>query len=84
MVNPADVVGRDIHHLNGPPADDCPGFPAAPTRAAGALFSCENQTRTNPVPKNHKPKGGRPAANFEPRYAKKTSFHDRHRQGRRP
>ncbi|VXB43126.1 ATP-dependent RNA helicase RhlE [Microbacterium sp. 8M] len=46
------------------------------------LFSCENQTRTNPVPKNHKPKGGRPAANFEPRYAKKTSFHDRHRQGR--
>ncbi|GAB6856277.1 DEAD/DEAH box helicase [Microbacterium xylanilyticum] len=34
------------------------------------------------MPKNHKPKGGRPAANFEPRYAKKTSFHDRHRQGR--
>ncbi|MBS1908180.1 MAG: DEAD/DEAH box helicase [Actinobacteria bacterium] len=34
------------------------------------------------MPKNHKPKGGRPSANFEPRYAKKTSFHDRHRQGR--
>nr|MBS1899422.1 DEAD/DEAH box helicase [Actinomycetota bacterium] len=34
------------------------------------------------MPKNHKPKGGRPAANFEPRYAKKTSFHDRHNQGR--
>lgn len=32
------------------------------------------------MPKNHKPKGGRPSANFEPRYAKKTSFHDRHRQ----
>ncbi|MGN8026682.1 DEAD/DEAH box helicase [Microbacterium sp. 22242] len=34
------------------------------------------------MPKNHKPKGGRPSANFEPRYAKKTSFHDRHNQGR--
>ncbi|MFT4259393.1 DEAD/DEAH box helicase [Microbacterium sp.] len=32
------------------------------------------------MPKNKKPRGGRPAANFEPRYgAKKTSFHDRHR-----
>ncbi len=31
------------------------------------------------MPKNHKPKGGRPARNFEPRFgAKKTSFHDRH------
>jgi len=30
------------------------------------------------MPKNGKPKGGRPARNFEPRYAKKTSFHDRH------
>ncbi len=31
------------------------------------------------MPKNGKPKGGRPAKNFEPRYgAKKTSFHDRH------
>ncbi|WP_309066686.1 DEAD/DEAH box helicase [Microbacterium sp.] len=30
------------------------------------------------MPKNSKPKGGRPARNFEPRYgAKKTSFHDR-------
>ncbi|MGB4136578.1 MAG: ATP-dependent helicase, partial [Microbacterium sp.] len=34
------------------------------------------------MPKNHKPKGGRPARNFEPRYAKKTSFHDRHAGGR--
>ena len=34
------------------------------------------------MPKNHKPKGGRPSRNFEPRYAKKTSFHDRHAQGR--
>ncbi|WP_164234221.1 DEAD/DEAH box helicase [Microbacterium hydrocarbonoxydans] len=32
------------------------------------------------MPKNKKPRGGRPSANFEPRYgAKKTSFHDRHR-----
>ncbi|WP_194421394.1 DEAD/DEAH box helicase [Microbacterium abyssi] len=30
------------------------------------------------MPKNGKPKGGRPSRNFEPRYAKKTSFHDRH------
>jgi superfamily II DNA/RNA helicase len=31
------------------------------------------------MPKNKKPRGGRPSANFEPRYgAKKTSFHDRH------
>ncbi|MGW8482285.1 DEAD/DEAH box helicase [Microbacterium sp. NPDC055903] len=36
------------------------------------------------MPKNHKPKGGRPSANFEPRYAKKTSFHDRHNNGGRP
>jgi superfamily II DNA/RNA helicase len=40
------------------------------------------------MPKNKKPRGGRPAANFEPRYgAKKTSFHDRHagaRDGARP
>jgi len=40
------------------------------------------------MPKNKKPRGGRPAANFEPRYgAKKTSFHDRHagaREGARP
>ncbi len=35
------------------------------------------------MPKNGKPKGGRPARNFEPRYgAKKTSFHDRHAGGR--
>ncbi|MFJ4223924.1 DEAD/DEAH box helicase [Microbacterium sp. NPDC089695] len=35
------------------------------------------------MPKNKKPRGGRPAANFEPRYgAKKTSFHDRHTGGR--
>ncbi|MDQ0726968.1 DEAD/DEAH box helicase [Microbacterium sp. W4I20] len=35
------------------------------------------------MPKNKKPRGGRPAANFEPRYgAKKTSFHDRHTTGR--
>ncbi|WP_353115941.1 DEAD/DEAH box helicase [Microbacterium sp.] len=34
------------------------------------------------MPKNHKPKGGRPSRNFEPRYAKKTSFHDRHAGGR--
>ncbi|MFC4138755.1 MULTISPECIES: DEAD/DEAH box helicase [unclassified Microbacterium] len=34
------------------------------------------------MPKNHKPKGGRPSANFEPRYAKKTSFRDRHAGGR--
>ncbi|GAB3598285.1 DEAD/DEAH box helicase [Microbacterium tumbae] len=45
------------------------------------------------MPKNHKPKGGRPSRNFEPRYAKKrrperaqraegTSFHDRHNEGR--
>ena len=34
------------------------------------------------MPKNGKPKGGRPARNFEPRYAKKTSFHDRHNDGR--
>ncbi|MFB4349405.1 DEAD/DEAH box helicase [Microbacterium sp. CR_7] len=35
------------------------------------------------MPKNKKPRGGRPAANFEPRYgAKKTSFHDRHAGGR--
>ncbi|SJN46337.1 DEAD-box ATP-dependent RNA helicase CshA [Microbacterium esteraromaticum] len=34
------------------------------------------------MPKNGKPKGGRPARNFEPRYAKKTSFHDRHPGGR--
>ncbi|WP_243229080.1 DEAD/DEAH box helicase [Microbacterium sp. CIAB417] len=34
------------------------------------------------MPKNHKPKGGRPARNFEPRYAKKTPFHDRHGEGR--
>ncbi|MFB8189311.1 DEAD/DEAH box helicase [Microbacterium sp. NPDC055988] len=34
------------------------------------------------MPKNKKPRGGRPAANFEPRYgAKKTSFHDRHNGG---
>ena len=34
------------------------------------------------MPKNKKPRGGRPAANFEPRYgAKKTSFHDRHNNG---
>ena len=34
------------------------------------------------MPKNGKPKGGRPARNFEPRYgAKKTSFHDRHAGG---
>ncbi|WP_226533791.1 DEAD/DEAH box helicase [Microbacterium paraoxydans] len=34
------------------------------------------------MPKNKKPKGGRPSANFEPRYgAKKTSFHDRHHGG---
>ncbi|MBS0022945.1 DEAD/DEAH box helicase [Microbacterium paraoxydans] len=32
------------------------------------------------MPKNKKPRGGRAAANFEPRYgAKKTSFHERHR-----
>lgn len=42
------------------------------------------------MPKNKKPRGGRPAANFEPRYgAKKASFHDRHaggatRDGARP
>ncbi|WP_067196675.1 DEAD/DEAH box helicase [Microbacterium sp. XT11] len=38
------------------------------------------------MPKNKKPRGGRPAANFEPRYgAKKTSFHDRHHgAGARP
>ncbi|WP_406247127.1 DEAD/DEAH box helicase [Microbacterium sp. M] len=36
------------------------------------------------MPKNHKPKGGRPAANFEPRYAKKTPFRDRHNDGRPP
>ncbi|WP_407358660.1 DEAD/DEAH box helicase [Microbacterium sp. LTA6] len=31
------------------------------------------------MPKNKKPQGGRPARNFEPRFAaKKTSFHDRH------
>ncbi|NYD53787.1 DEAD/DEAH box helicase [Microbacterium pseudoresistens] len=35
------------------------------------------------MPKNHKPRGGRPAANFEPRYAKKTPFHDRHTGGAR-
>ncbi|AXL11094.1 ATP-dependent helicase [Microbacterium foliorum] len=35
------------------------------------------------MPKNKKPRGGRPAANFEPRYgANKTSFHDRHAGGR--
>ncbi|KNY05383.1 DEAD/DEAH box helicase [Microbacterium sp. GCS4] len=35
------------------------------------------------MPKNKKPRGGRPAANFEPRYgAKKASFHDRHAGGR--
>lgn len=34
------------------------------------------------MPKNHKPKGGRPSRNFEPRYAKKTPFHDRHAGGR--
>ncbi|WP_407361369.1 DEAD/DEAH box helicase [Microbacterium sp. LBN7] len=35
------------------------------------------------MPKNKKPRGGRPSANFEPRYgAKKTSFHDRHAGGR--
>ena len=34
------------------------------------------------MPKNRKPKGGRPSRNFEPRYAKKTPFHDRH--GYRP
>ncbi|WP_417509871.1 DEAD/DEAH box helicase [Microbacterium sp.] len=34
------------------------------------------------MPKNGKPKGGRPARNFEPRYAKKTPFHDRHAGGR--
>ena len=34
------------------------------------------------MPKNGKPKGGRPSRNFEPRYAKKTSFHDRHAGGR--
>ena len=35
------------------------------------------------MPKNGKPKGGRPARNFEPRYgANKTSFHDRHAGGR--
>ena len=34
------------------------------------------------MPKNHKPKGGRPARNFEPRYAKKTPFHDRHNDAR--
>lgn len=35
------------------------------------------------MPKNKKPRGGRPAANFEPRYgANKTSFHDRHSGGR--
>jgi len=35
------------------------------------------------MPKNKKPRGGRPAANFEPRYgASKTSFHDRHAGGR--
>jgi superfamily II DNA/RNA helicase len=33
------------------------------------------------MPKNGKPKGGRPSRNFEPRYAKKTSFHDRHAGG---
>jgi superfamily II DNA/RNA helicase len=46
-----------------------------------ALFSCEN-TERHAMPKNKKPRGGRPAANFEPRYgAKKTSFHDRHNGG---
>ncbi|UWF77697.1 MULTISPECIES: DEAD/DEAH box helicase [Microbacterium] len=36
------------------------------------------------MPKNSKPKGGRPARNFDPRYgAKKTPFHDRH-AGPRP
>ena len=34
------------------------------------------------MPKSGKPKGGRPSQNFEPRYAKKTSFHDRHNGGR--
>ncbi|MEW1963092.1 DEAD/DEAH box helicase [Microbacterium sp. NPDC077644] len=34
------------------------------------------------MPKNGKPKGGRPSRNFEPRYAKKTSFRDRHAGGR--
>lgn len=35
------------------------------------------------MPKNKKPRGGRPAANFEPRYgANKTSFHDRNSGGR--
>lgn len=34
------------------------------------------------MPKNGKPKGGRPSRNFEPRYAKKTAFHDRHAGGR--
>ena len=46
-----------------------------------ALFSCEN-TERHAMPKNKKPRGGRPSANFEPRYgAKKTSFHDRHNGG---
>ncbi|MDQ0614214.1 superfamily II DNA/RNA helicase [Microbacterium sp. W4I4] len=35
------------------------------------------------MPKNGTPKGGRPSRNFEPRFAKKTSFHDRH-AGARP
>ncbi|MFJ4045641.1 DEAD/DEAH box helicase [Microbacterium sp. NPDC089987] len=35
------------------------------------------------MPKNGKPKGGRPARNFEPRYAKSgPSFHERHSGGR--
>ncbi|MDT0156099.1 DEAD/DEAH box helicase [Microbacterium sp. ARD32] len=35
------------------------------------------------MPKNGKPKGGRPSRNFDPRYgAKRTAFHDRHAGGR--
>jgi len=45
------------------------------------LFSCQRQSG-NTMPKNGKPKGGRPSRNFEPRFAKKTSFHDRHAGGR--
>src|SRR6478736_4494694 len=71
-----------------PAADSPEPRPIASDPAQGARACARRRSRARtqkdtPMPKNKKPRGGRPAANFEPRYgANKTSFHDRRAGGR--
>ncbi len=72
---------HDHHDLNGPRPTNVRVHRAARRyRARMALFLENNPSKDTTMPKNTKPKGGRPSRNFDPRYAKKkgTSFHDRH------